>query len=69
MAMAVAMPCVNSLFAGAVLPSFSTASGSASERRAAPMMAVMVTVPEGMGPGQQLSVDPDGPDLVLIKTR
>ena len=26
------------------------------------MMAVMVTVPEGMGPGQQLSVDPDGPE-------
>ena len=24
-------------------------------------MMVMVTVPDGMGPGQQLQVDPDGP--------
>ena len=28
---------------------------------AQPGMMVMVAVPEGMGPGQQLQVDPDGP--------
>jgi len=29
---------------------------------ASPGMMVMVAVPEGMGPGMQLSVDPDGPE-------